>query len=145
MIYFAASFLEPLTVVSYGAGLVGISGFVFSFVRYNNYKGTVQLQNDNIKALQDQAVILKGELEKAEKSRIELNISIGNLQGKLESYKEIPLQEISRSLAKLATSNQDILTTLKNSAIIAKANAKHGGMLVQTEDSAPLAVKLKKG
>lgn len=133
-----------IATISYGFGLAGMGGAIISFLRFNNYKETVKLQNDNIKALQDQAEILKSELEASKNDNAEAMGAIKRLQGNLDAYKEIPLKEISLSLAQLATSNQDILSTLKSSAAIAASLASDGGLLVKTKEGHAATVSIEK-
>ena len=131
-----------LRIFSYGIGIVGVAGAIYSLFKYSNYKATVQLQNDNIKALKDKLSIIESDLADEKRARAESEKTISNLEGKLQSYKEIPLQQISTSLVKLAESNQQILTTLKQSAIIAAAAQKEGGLLVQTKEGQTATVQV---
>lgn len=134
------------TAISTGLAVfsaLGIVGAVFSFLRYANYKTTVKLQNDNIKALQDQTQILKAELAGSREDHIEALKLISNLQGQLQTYKEIPLKSIAASLENLADSNNRILQRLETSAIIAADSVAEDGLLVHTDDKNPLAVKDK--
>lgn len=120
---------------------LGIAGAVFSFLRYANYKTTVKLQNDNIKALQDSTGILQSDLNASKKDHVEALKLIANLQGQLQTYKELPLKSIAASLDNLVGSNDKILQRLETSAIIAADSVADEGLLVHTNDSNPLAVK----
>lgn len=130
-----------LRIISYSIGIVGVAGAIYSLFKYSSYKATVQLQNDNIKALKDRLSILETDLADEKKARAESEKTISNLEGKLQSYKEIPLQEISTSLVKLADSNQEILTTLKNSALVATAQ-KEGDLLVKAKQGQTATVQV---
>jgi hypothetical protein len=98
---------------------LGIGGFIFSFLRYSNYKETVQLQNDNIKALQDNAVILQRELEKHKKSQTDNLKAIARLEGQVDLYKELPLRELAEGIKSVSVSNDKILKVLEHSQLIA--------------------------
>src|SRR5665213_623803 len=95
--------------ISYSIGIVGSFGAVFSFLRFSNYKETVQLQNDNIKALQDNAAILEKELEKHKKSQTDNLKAIARLEGQVDLYKELPLRELADGIKEVADSNKEIL------------------------------------
>ena len=132
--------LNTFSIISYIIGLAGIGGGIYGFFRFSDYKVTVRLQNDKIKALEGQAETFRQDLETSQKAHAESMRVISNLEGKIEAYKDIPIQEIRNSLASLAASsagladsNQQILSTLKNSAIIAATDATDGGLLVKTE------------
>ena len=123
-----------LEIVSYVIGILGIGGGVFSFLRYSNYKATVSLQNDNIKALQENNKIITQRLADTE-AAAKLAASshslaslasakeIGVLQGQVKLYSGLQLEKITEALVALAESNKfiagsnrEILDTLKSSA-----------------------------
>jgi hypothetical protein len=93
-----------------------------------------RVKNENLKDLKERVEILEKERTYAHEQHLENQKAISNLEGQLKTYKEIPLTKIADSLESLAVSNNEIRDTIKNS----------GGMLVQTKDKNPLAVKEKK-
>lgn len=97
--------LENIIPISYAVGLIGVCGGVFSFIRYNNYKGTVQLQNDNIKALEDQAKI---------HSRIlgENKITIEKLNTRIHVVESLPLEAILTELKNISNTQNEMLKNL---------------------------------
>lgn len=127
-----------------------------------------KVKNSNLSDLKDRVGILEKELQftrdekekdrqlfKKEladeiKTRQELHLenqkSISNLEGQLATYKEIPLKSIAASLEqlpKLVESNQEILDTLKGSAVTAEKAQANGGLLVKTKEENPLDVKVR--
>lgn len=84
---------EWIVGVSYGVGIIGMAGFVFGFFRFSNYKETVQLQNDNIKALQDRDDLQQQEIDKLKTENKSLQLTI-------QEVKTIPLKEISMHMEK---------------------------------------------
>ena|SRR3990167_11259947 len=136
-----------LTIGSYIIGFLGVGGAAFSFFRYNNYQTTVKLQNDSIEALKTNNEILSAELEKtrenARREHAESMKAIGVLEGRIQSYKEIPLKNIALSLEKISDSNGKILESLTTSATIVKEASHDGGLLVKTKETSPLDVKVK--
>ena len=97
--------LENIVPIAYGVGLVGICGGVFSFIRYNNYRGTVQLQNDNIKALEDQAKIHAGILD-------DNKLTIEKLNTRIEVVESLPLEAILTELKNISTTQNQMLKSL---------------------------------
>lgn len=148
-----------LSILSYAIGVLGIGGGVFSFLRYNNYQTTVKLQNDSIAALEKNNEILSAELEKtrdsARNEHTESMKAIGVLEGRIQSYKEIPLKSISESLRLLATNqesikevNTRILDRLNNSADILVKETKSVANAVETvktdlAHNKPITVEIK--
>lgn len=100
-----------------------------------------KVKDENLKDLKDRVEILEKEREEAREQHIENQKAIANLEGQLQTYKDIPLRRIDESLALLASGNESILAVLENSAIIAEKSANDGGILVHTKKSSPLAVK----
>lgn len=103
-----------VSILSYAVGLLGVIGGGVGFIRFGDYKTTVKLQNDNIKALRDQADIHESQLKEEREARLASDKALAALQGKLEAYKEIPLQSIAVSLGKIADSNTQILNLLSS-------------------------------
>ncbi len=99
------SILQSIIPISYGIGILGISGAVFSFVRYNNYKGTVELQNDNIKALEDQAKIHSQILE-------DNKITIEKLNARINVVESLPLEAILTELKNISNTQNKMLKNL---------------------------------
>jgi hypothetical protein len=112
--------ISLLEIAAYVIGILGIGSGVFSFVRYGNYKTTVQLQNDSIKALQDNKMITDEALEKAREEIKALQLDsadrIGVLKGQVQLYKDLNLKDIADALIGINKSNTQILNTLKQSA-----------------------------
>ena len=113
-------FLPVVEIAAYIIGLIGIIGGVFSFLRYGNYQTTVKLQNDSIKALEDNNKITKQNLDKSIKEVKELRVDsakqIGILEGQVQLYKDLNLEKIAIALVAISESNTQILNTLKQSA-----------------------------
>ena len=78
-----------------------------------------KVKTDNLNDLKERVDILEKELRYAKDEHMENQKAISNLQGQLQTYKEIPLKSIASSLDKLSDSNNRILETLKGSAVIA--------------------------
>lgn len=139
-----SNLVVPTEIAAYTVGVIGtVAGalsIVFGRVRNQNY-------ND----LKDRVAILEADRLQAAKLHSDNIKAIAHLEGQLQTYKDIPLQQISKSLltlsgngvllTKLNSSNDKILATLQSSALIAKLAANDGGVLIHTEDTNPLAVK----
>ena len=74
---------------------------------------------------------------------------IGELTGQIQVYKELPLRELADGIKQVveltkdnATSNQQILETLRESATTLSSEKRDGGLLVKTKDGTPLEVKI---
>lgn len=81
-----------------------------------------KVKTDNLNDLKERVEILEKEREDAREQHIENQRAISNLEGQLNTYKEIPLKSIASSLEalpKIVDSNSQILETLKGSAVIA--------------------------
>lgn len=85
----------------------GIGGFWFAF------------RSKETKLLRGELKETKDAVDRCERKHIESEHSVANLQGQIDVLKNVPLASIDASLQGLATSNQQILTTLNNSALIA--------------------------
>lgn len=82
-----------------------------------------KVKDENYNDLKDRVALLEKEREEAREQHIENQKAIANLEGQLQTYKEIPLRGIDSSLKELTLSNQEILNTLKKSATsLAKDN-----------------------
>lgn len=121
-----SNLVVPIEIGAYALGIIGAIAGVYGFFRYADYKNTVQLQNDSIKALQENNTILKNEIENSKKARVILDQQITVLTNEVMTYKNLQLEKIataltanSELLGTLAKSNEQILSTLKSSAIIA--------------------------
>ena len=100
-----ASISESVVAVSYALGVVGILGAVFSFLRFSNYKETVKLQNDNIKALEDQAKIHSNKLDDNE-------LTINSLRSRIEVVETLPLEAILTELKTISNTQNQMLKKL---------------------------------
>lgn len=125
------------TVLSYGFGIVGILGTAFAFLRYSGYQATVNLQNDNIKALKDQNLLLKEELDEVKRSHESAGLAIADLQRQLKDFREVPLQQLSQSMTKMADTQERILE------IIGKMPTFDNGLVVKTKDGQTATVKVE--
>ena len=94
-----------IVAVSYALGVVGIIGAIFSFLRFSNYKETVQLQNDNIKALEDQARIHSSKLDDNE-------LTINSLRSRIEVVETLPLEAILTELKAINNTQNQMLKKL---------------------------------
>lgn len=102
---FATLINNDIAAFSYFVGIIGITGLVFGFIRYKNYTTTVELQNDNIKALEDQA--------KIHESTVEANkIHIKALEARIAVIETLPLQSILEELKHIQTTQNRILEHL---------------------------------
>jgi prephenate dehydrogenase len=99
--------VQPLTTISILVGVVGIGGAVYAFLRFNNYKETVLLQNANIKALQDQAIIHSEKLAEQAKE-------IEALKTRNHVVESLPLKDIFKSLEQI---HKDVLILAKAAKI----------------------------
>jgi hypothetical protein len=99
------SFLNDVVPISYAVGLVGVAGSLFSFMRFNNYKSTVQLQNDNIKALEDQANIHSAMLN-------DNKSTIDSLRTRIEVVETLPLEAILTELKTISNTQNQMLKNL---------------------------------
>lgn len=81
-----------------------------------------KVKDENLNDLKERVAILEKEREEARTQHLENQKAIANLEGQLKTYKDIPLKSIATSLEALPSimnSNNLILTTLQNSALIA--------------------------
>ena len=97
--------LNDIVALSYGIGIIGVAGAVFSFLRFNNYKNTVILQNDNIKALEDQANIHSAMLDDNKKT-------IDSLRSRIEVVETLPLEAILTELKTISNTQNQMLKNL---------------------------------
>jgi len=107
----------------------------------NNQNTKSKIKDENNKDLIQRVEILEKDREEAREQHLENQKAIANLEGQLKTYKDIPLQQIADSLRDLAKNQDAVLTRLNMNAEIAKKEAESGGVLVKSEESAPLAVK----
>lgn len=127
-----------LNIVEAGAyfiGFVGTAGGVFAFFRYGDYKTTVKLQNDSIKALQDNLEITNAELEKAKRAHLEYVKNIGVLEGQVTLYKDLQLDKMASAMDNISKTNEQILATLKGSAVIAARQQADKGVKVDPSEA----------
>jgi esterase/lipase len=81
-----------------------------------------KVKTDNLNDLKERVEILEKELKYAHSQHVDNQKAISNLEGQLQTYKEIPLKSIASSLEalpKIVDSNSRILETLQGSAVIA--------------------------
>jgi hypothetical protein len=103
--------------------IIGYAGYVVGAVIILASK----TKNDNLKDLKERVDILERERTEARQQHIDNQKAIANLEGQLQTYKEIPLKSIARSLESLPVlvdSNDKILKTLENTAQITNEISK---------------------
>ncbi len=100
-----ASVVQDIVPISYVIGTFGVAGAIFSFLRFNNYKETVQLQNDNIKALTDQAGIHTLQLA-------DNKLTIEKLQTRIQIVESLPLEAILTELKNISNTQNQMLKNL---------------------------------
>lgn len=76
----------------------------------------------NLQDLSDSQILRINQQEASiaelKEGRVEDAKTIGKLQGQIESYKELPLQELANGIKEVAVSNKKILDTLQTTARI---------------------------
>lgn len=114
--------MDPISVIGYIALVVGSILALFSRLP----KQTIQNQKDLIETYEKRLKALEDQKDEDRKQHIENVKAIAELQGQIKVYKELPLQEMAQAMQKIslvnetiAKSNEQILSTLKNSALIA--------------------------
>ena len=100
------SFISTLGYIGYVAGALTI---IFS-----------RIKSENLKDLQQRVDILEAERKQSQEQHLENQKAIANLEGQLNTYKEIPLSKIAVSLESLDKSNAKILKVLDGSEIMSK-------------------------
>jgi hypothetical protein len=86
---------------------------------------------------------LEEEIKGYHKTSIENAKALADLQGQIKVYKELPLRELADGIKTVADSNDEILQTLKKSALVLDAEKGDGGLLVKTKSGKPLGVEIK--
>jgi hypothetical protein len=104
----AFSISQSLATISLTVGLMGICGAVFSFLRFNNYKETVRLQDENIKALNDLLATHEKELARQKNE-------ITALQARNQTLETLPMEAILKSLDTIQKTTLQILGAQANS------------------------------
>ena len=97
--------MTAIDVIGYAGYVIGAVVILFS-----------KTKSDNIKDLIERVSILEKEREYARNQNLENQKAIANLEGQLNTYKDIPLGSIADSLKSLPTimaSNQKILERLE--------------------------------
>jgi len=98
--------LDGLAILTFFVGAILV-------IRSQSLKETIK-QN---KALSEQQAILietyRERLDLLEQQHIENAKQIGQLQGEINAYKKIPLDNIAKSLKQIATTNTEILKMVK--------------------------------
>lgn len=96
-----------------------------------------KVKNDNLSDLKDRVDILEKELKYAHNQHVDNQKAISNLEGQLQTYKEIPLKSIASSLEalpRIMESNTQILETLKGSALIAASDRSSTGTTQKVQE-----------
>lgn len=134
--------MDPITI---GAYVVGIGGSILAlFSRIP--KQTIQNQKDLIETYEKRLKALEDQKEEDHRTQLQNVRDIADLQGQIKVYKELPLQEmasamqeISRVNKGIAESNQEILKTLKSSAVTLAHDTE-----TTMQGTAEVALELKK-
>lgn len=87
-------------------GIIILIAGAFLVVRSQNLKDTIKQQTVLIDTYKDRLEIL-------EVQHIENAKRIGELQGEINAYKKIPLDNIAKSLKQIANTNAEILKMVK--------------------------------
>lgn len=92
--------LEGLVVIT------SVVGIIFALLKTGTTKATIQSQKELIETLTTQVNELRN-------LHIENEKAISELQGQVSVYKELPLNQLSTSMAEIAEAQKDILRLLK--------------------------------
>ncbi len=92
--------LEGLVVIT------SVVGIIFALLKTGTTKATIQSQKELIETLTAQVNELRN-------LHIENEKAISELQGQVSVYKELPLNQLSTSMAEIAKTQKDILRLLK--------------------------------
>jgi hypothetical protein len=92
--------LEGLVVIT------SVVGIIFALLKTGTTKATIQSQKELIETLTAQVNELRN-------LHIENEKAISELQGQVSVYKELPLNQLSTSMAEIAKAQKDILRLLK--------------------------------
>lgn len=92
--------LEGLVVIT------SVVGIIFALLKTGTTKATIQSQKELIETLTAQVNELRS-------LHIENEKAISELQGQVSVYKELPLNQLSTSMAEIAKTQKDILRLLK--------------------------------
>ena len=92
--------LEGLVVIT------SVVGIIFALLKTGTTKATIQSQKELIETLTAQVNELRS-------LHIENEKAISELQGQVSVYKELPLNQLSTSMAEIAKVQKDILRLLK--------------------------------
>lgn len=92
-------------------------------------KQTIKNQKDVIESYEKRLQTLEDQKDEDRKQHIESIKAIAELQGQINVYKELPLQEMAAAMHEISVSNKEILNTLKRSVIV---NATEGDTASET-------------
>lgn len=92
--------LEGLVVIT------SVVGIIFALLKTGTTKATIQSQKELIETLTTQINELRN-------LHIENEKAISELQGQVSVYKELPLNQLSTSMAEIVKAQKDILRLLK--------------------------------
>lgn len=114
--------MNPIAIVGYIS--LAVSAILTLFSRIP--KQTIENQKELIDTYEKRLKSLEDQRELDRKQHIDNVKAIAELQGQIKVYKELPLQEMADAMKQIsdvnktiAESNQEILKTLKSSALIA--------------------------
>lgn len=77
-----------------------------------------QIPRQTVKDLQSLVTAQETRIKVLEDGRLRDTETIGTLKGQVQTYKELPLQELAKGILEVSESNKQILATLQNSAEI---------------------------
>lgn len=95
---------------------------------------TSRVKTANLNDLKERVDILEKEREDARSQHVENQKAIANLEGQLQTYKEIPLKSIALSLQalpKIVEGNDKILSTIQGSAVSLSSDTRHASGAVE--------------
>lgn len=100
---------------SYNSVLILIAGAasVMAYWRGSVAKDTITVLRENNKALVERVDLV-------ERDNAEMKAVMAKMQGQIETYKELPLQELATGISQIVTSNAQILSVLTPSIPLVK-------------------------
>lgn len=96
----------------------------------NGYKEQVARLTEEIATLRARHTAEIANLQSGHAESLKL---IGQLQGELKSYKELPLKSIADGLQAIQSSTDRVFERLESSAVIAADQQNNGGLMIKTK------------
>lgn len=129
---------------------IGLIGGILVYTRSRIPQQTVKNLQALVDTYEKRIKLLEDDLASNHEIQLKNVAAIGELQGQVKVYKELPLRELADSISKLiiltkdnAKSNSKILEVLTESALVAANTANDGGLLVKTKPNTPITVKME--